>query len=155
MNGPYADLVFDANDVCRNCLRLVRRERLDPARGGLTREYEESLERDPRTTEIGYGPGETVTDHKGVFCECGCEGVYARWWDDADVDRAKFRDLAHHLLQTLDAKGVTVHTEQTVGMALQCWRDGHTLDEAFARAVDHGLAVAQPDETDARQRAES
>lgn len=141
MNGPYADHVYDANDVCRNCLRVVRQERLDPTRTGMTREYEERLERDPRTTEVCYGPGETVTDHKGVFCDCGVEGVHARWWDEDDVDRERFRDLAANLLTTLEQKRVSVHKERTVGMALQAWRDGADIDAAFARGVEYGLAA--------------
>jgi len=153
MQGPYADHVFDANDVCRNCLRLVRRERIDPVRGTVAVEYEESLERDPRTTEIAFGPGETVAEHKGVFCECGCEGVFTRWWDGEDVDHEKFKQLATSLLRTLGEKGVTVDREETVEMAFECWRDGDPIDEAFAKGVDHGLTVANQRGGEERQPA--
>lgn len=153
--GPYRDLIYNGNDVCRNCLRLVRRERIDPVRGTVGVEYEESLERDPRTTVVAFGPGESISDHKGVFCECGCEGVFTDWRDETDVDREKFKELATNLIRTLDAKGVTVNREETVGMAFERWRDGDPIDEAFARGVDHGLAVATRRGTDDERQTET
>jgi len=142
MNGPYGDLVIDANDVCNGCLRLVRQERVDPVRVGMTREYEESLERDPRTTEIGYAPADSVSEQKGVFCkQCGTESPHARFWAEADVGEDGFRELLRNLLRTCERKGVSLARQPTVAMALQEWRDGACVDEALHRAVNYGVAV--------------
>jgi predicted Fe-S protein YdhL (DUF1289 family) len=143
MNGPYGDLVLDANDVCNGCLRHVRQERVDPVRAGMTREYEESLERDPRTTEIGFAPADSVSDHKGVFCAgCGTESPHARFWAEADVGEDWFRELLRNLLRTCESKGVSLARQPTVAMALQEWRDGACVDDALHRAVNYGVAVA-------------
>jgi len=143
MNGPYSDLILDANDVCNGCLRLVRQERVDPVRAGMTREYEESLERDPRTTEIGYAPADSISEQKGVFCaECGTESPHTRFWSEADLDEEWFRDLLRHLLRTCERKGVALARQPTVAMALQEWRDGACVDDALNRAINYGIAVA-------------
>jgi len=106
----YDDRVIAARDVCSNCFRLLRVERVDPTRGGLTREYEASYEREQRNTSIEYGPAEVVSEHKGVFCECGVESPRERIWGDADVDRDRLATLLAQLLRTLRRKGLRVAT---------------------------------------------
>ncbi len=65
----YHEHLLDASDVCNSCHRVIRVERQDPTRGGLTREFESHYERHRDHTEIGYGPAKSVSDEKGVFCE--------------------------------------------------------------------------------------
>jgi len=151
MQGPYADRVFDASDVCNNCLRRIRVERIDPTRAGLTREYETTLTRNRQTTVVDHGPAESVTDQQGTFCErCGTESAYDRWWADSDIDADRFRGLVQQLLRTLEAKGVSVARKPAAAHALQARRDGDSVDEALATGVDAGLqsAVARDSDTD-------
>jgi len=158
MQGPYADHIVDASDVCNNCFRRIRVERVDPTRAGLAREFETTLTRNRRTTVVDHGPAESVTDQQGTFCEaCGTESAYDRWWADADIDTDRFRDLVRQLLRTLEAKGVTVARKPAAAHALQAWRDGDSVDEALATGVDAGLqsAVARETDTSDTARADS
>ena len=43
MNDAYEEHLFDASDVCRNCLRRIRVERVDPVRSGMGVEYEATM----------------------------------------------------------------------------------------------------------------
>jgi hypothetical protein len=158
MQGPYADHIVDASDVCNNCLRRIRVERIDPTRAGLVREFETTLTRNRRTTVVDHGPAESVTDQQGTFCEaCGTESAYDRWWADADIDDDRFRDLVQQLLRTLDEKGVTVARKRVAAHALQARRDGDSVDEALATGVEAGLqsAVARDSDTPDTARADS
>jgi len=139
---PYHEHIIGAKDCCSNCLRLIRVERVDPARSGIGREYESRLERNRQTTTIGYGPADSMSERKGVFCTCGVESARERIWADADVDTDRFREFVQRMLRTLDAKGVTVNQKRTAGHALQARRDGAGVDDALATGLDHGLAAA-------------
>lgn len=154
MDGPYANHIIDANDVCNGCLRVVRQERVDPTRGGLTREYEDSLERDPRTTEVGYAPADSVSEQKGVFCaHCGTESPHERIWDDADIDRERFKTLVVRVIKALRAKGLSLHATRLAGVALQARTDGDDVDDALRRGVSAGLrasAMSEKQGEDAR-----
>lgn len=142
MNGPYADHILDSSDVCSNCHRQVRVERVDPVRGGLGGELDSSLERDKQRTEIGYGPADRVSDVKGVFCSCGVEGVHDRIWaDDGDVDDEMFRDLLKATIRTLERKDVDIDRQALAAHALQHWRDGDGVDESLSVAVDVAIAT--------------
>jgi len=85
MNDAYEEHLFDASDVCRNCLRRIRVERVDPVRSGMGVEYESHMTRHDRHTEVDHGPAESVTDQQGTFCtHCGTESAFDRIWDDVD-----------------------------------------------------------------------
>jgi len=141
----YDDRVIAARDVCSNCFRLVRVERVDPTRGGLTREYEASYEREQRNTSIEYGPAEVVSEHKGVFCECGVESPRERIWGDADVDRDRLATLLAQLLRTLRRKGLRVATRPAARQARDTFIAEDEVDAALRAGVSAGLRAAQPD----------
>lgn len=142
MSSAYQEHVLHAADVCNSCLGVIRVERLDPTRDGMARDYEAHYERHKERTVVGYGPAESVSDQKGVWCECGVESARTRIWDDADVDEDRFRTLVQTLLRTLEHKDVTVDRHRTAAHALQARRWGADVDEALADGVDAGLAVA-------------
>ena len=160
MNGAYADHILDASDVCANCLRVIRVERVDPTRDGMIREYESHYERHPHTTEIAYGPADSVSNVKGVFCDrCGTEGPYTddRVWtseraDDGTridtVDDARFEELVKQAIATLDYKGVSIQPHDFAAHALQQRKDGATVDEALGAATEAAIvASAARDDT--------
>ena len=143
MDGPYADHVLDAKDVCANCYRLVRVERIDPTKAGFFKDYQKRYERERRNTEISYGPGDCISEHKGVFCKCGVEGVYPsdRYWGER-VGVETFKDFISNCYETLSQKGVSVDRERFVETAIVNFHDGASVDESLSDALDTGLAVA-------------
>ena len=148
MDGPYADYILDASDCCVNCLRPIRVERHDPTRAGMIREYESHYERNPRTTEIAYGPADSASNAKGVFCDrCGTESSYDRVWDDEDVDDGRFRELVRQAIATLEFKEVSIQRHDFAAHALQERRDGSDVDEALAAATEAAI-VAQAARSD-------
>jgi len=148
MTDAYAEHVLEAADVCNNCLRLIRVERVDPVRSGVAREFEATYERERRHTSVEYAPAESVSDHKGVFCACGVEGARDRVWGGDDLPRDRFKTLVQHLLRTLERKGVTVKPRETAAYALQAFDDDTTPDRALARAVDAGIVAAAASDDD-------
>ena len=140
-NTSYGDHLINPGDVCNNCLQLARVERLDPTREGHE-DYERRLARNKQTTTVGYGPADSVSDQKGVFCDCGVESPRERIWTDDEIDDDRFRALIQQMLRTLDTKGVTVDEKQTAGHALRARRNGAAVDAALATGLDHGLAAA-------------
>jgi len=144
MNDTYQERVWNAADVCVNCLRVVREERPTPPEWRQRDSIEEAdYSRRRDTTEVAYGPGETVSEHKGIFCECGVEGSFVRVWRDEDVDADRFRTLLKRLLESLEHKGVTVDRKTMISHALQARRDGADVDEAFSQGIRYGLARAE------------
>lgn len=161
MHGPYADHLLDASDVCSNCLRKTRLERVDPVRGGITRELDSHLERDDRRTEIGYGPADRVSEQKGVFCTCGVEGSFERVWRD-EIGPQQFRRLLKNTMRTLAEKGVSYRRKTMAGTALQEFRnrvdargtlfpflEAGTVDDILSNAL--GAAIATATATDDRR----
>ena len=145
----FQELVLDASDVCQSCFRRIRVERVDPTRSGMATEDEQRLGRHERNTEIAYGPAESVTEQKGVFCDrCGTESAYDRVWTPADVhdprstlDRDRFKSMSVNCLESLEAKGLSLDRRTFVARALSELDDGWSPDEALSRATDHALAV--------------
>ena len=154
MNGPYAERLLDAPDVCKNCLRIIRIERVDPARGGVTREFESHYERDPTTTEIAYGPADSVGEQKGVFCaECGTEGAHDDFWRDDDVDDERFRELVQHAIATLEEKGVTLSRQDFARHALyQRHRQEEDVDKALSEATKAAIVAEVASDSDGPER---
>ena len=130
--------LLEAADTCRNCFRQVRRERIDPTRRGIAREYERSLERDPQTTTIGFGPSDCPPDSKGTFCECGVESPRTRVWTADDVDDERFKQLLVNAVSTLEQKGVRLRRRVTLQTALETFRAGRGVDTALTIAVKRG-----------------
>ena len=144
MHPAYQEHVLNAVDVCQNCLRIVREERQphEPRRSDVSvRESKWSRRRD--TTAVAYGPADSPSEAKGVFCSCGVEGSFVRVWDDDDVDADRFRELLKRLLESLEHKGVTVDRKTTLSHALQARRDGAGVDAALSTGIRYGLARAE------------
>lgn len=137
----YEEHVLHAPDVCNNCFQRIREERVDPARTGW-REYESHYARREETTEIGYGPADSVSEQKGVWCGCGVESARDRIWAYTEPDREQFKTLLQNAVQTLDHKGVTIDRKKMIAHALQAFDDGANVDAAIERGLDVGLAVA-------------
>ena len=154
----YHEHLLDASDVCNSCHRVIRVERQDPTRGGLTREFESAFERHRDHTEIGYGPAKSVSEEKGVFCErCGTESPYDRIWNDAeaDVDDERFRELVQTTIRTLEHKGVTLDRQTLAREALRRRHEGEHVDdclgEATEAAIRRAITRSGADQTDARR----
>jgi len=155
MNGAYAERILDAPDVCKNCLRVIRIERVDPAQSsGITREYEAHLERNPKTTEIAYGPADSVGEQKGVFCEeCGTEGAHDRIWHEDDVGAVRFNELVQQAIVTLERKGVTLSREDFAAHALNHrHRQDEGVDVALSKATEAAIVAAAASNTDEPER---
>lgn len=153
----YHEHLLDASDVCNSCHRVIRVERQDPTRGGLTREFESHYERHPLTTEIGYGPAQSVSEAKGVFCDrCGTESPYDRIWDDAedDVPDERFRELLKATIRALEEKGVTLDRQTLAREALRRRRAGDHVDDCLGEATEAAIrrAVTRSDADTDSQR---
>jgi len=155
MSEAYQEHILNASDVCSNCLRVIRIERVDPTRDGMVREYESHYERHRRTTEIAYAPADSASNVKGVFCDrCGTEGAHDRIWRSEDVDDRRFRELVQQAIATLDFKGVTLQAQDFAAHALQQRRDGADVDEALGAATEAAIvASAARDDADQKEHA--
>lgn len=146
----FHERVLDNPAVCNNCHRVIKVERIQPERVGLTDEYEAHYERRRNTTEIGYGPARSASNVKGVFCDrCGTESPYDRWWDDAAdaVDDARFRELIQATIHTLEFHGVSLSRQDFAEHALQRRRDDDHVDDCLGRATEAAI-VAELAESD-------
>jgi|APHM01.1.fsa_nt_gi hypothetical protein len=141
MDGPYADHLLDARDVCSNCFQLVRIERVDPVmyREGFSDDLDAKLSRRKRTTTREYHDSDpNPTQCKVTFCECGIEGTSERLWDPTDLSRERFKDLLRAGVETLEHKGVSLdraRKRETLAYALQSFDDSGDADRAFAEAL--------------------
>jgi len=141
-SGIYEDLVLGAQDVCSNCFRRVRVERVDPvmARDGLRHELDSHYSRRRRTTTVEHHYSTPAPPQsQATFCACGVESARHRIWDADDVDRDHFQNMLKHVVATLEAKGVSFDRVRFAGHALQRFDDGDPPDAALAGAID--LAV--------------
>lgn len=141
----YHEHLLDAADVCNSCHRVIRVERIEPTREGLSREFESVYERRRETTEIGYGPARSASNMKGVFCDrCGTESPYDRIWDDAEatISDERFRELIQTTIRTLEFKGATLSREDFACHALQHRIDGDHVDDCLGGATETAITVA-------------
>lgn len=144
MHDLFQERVLNSPAVCRNCYRTVRVERVRAETGRFDSAHESSrYARERRNTSIEFAPAETASDSKGVFCECGVESAFDRVWDDADVDRERFRAFIKAVLRSLERQGIALDRHRAAARALQAWDDDATVDEALSAGVAQGLAVAQ------------
>ena len=167
----YHEHLLDASDVCNSCHRVIRVERQDPTRGGLTREYETHQERHRDHTVVDYGPADTVGEQQGTFCDrCGTESPWDRYWDDhrtdshevatalgwlddvdepavtacqeREVSMPKFRELLKATIRTLESKGVTIDRTTLAREALRRRRDGEHVDDCLGEATEAAIRRA-------------
>lgn len=171
----FQEHVLNAPDVCNSCFRIVRepRDRLTPIRyvnrarvgdlpigetGNNQTVVEESYYgRTQHGTVVDYPPTETPTDARRVFCRCGASSAFAREWDEADVDRERFKTLLKRLARTLDRKGVTVDRKAMFTQALSWFdsrpgpaylrrfascREEWTVNHCLGAGMDAGIARA-------------
>ncbi len=164
------EYLLSASDVCNNCLRVVRVERIDPTTvGGPDADCEATYERHRSHTVVDHGPAATVSDQQGTFCDrCGTESPYDRIWDDRDIDREWFGTLVTNMLETLAHEDidVSVDRERTAGYALQMYdqraaprgrgvdrprpADDPSINECLAAGMRAGWAVATARHSTAR-----
>lgn len=150
MNDAYQEHLLNASDVCQNCLRRIRVERVDPTRSGMRVEYETYMSRHERHTEIDHGPAESVTDQQGTFCtHCGTETAFDRVWDDVDfadpelaLGEARFRELCKNAMRSLEAKGVSIDRHAFATAALSAFDAHEPVDECLGNATEHAIVVA-------------
>lgn len=144
MQGPYADHILDASDVCSNCFRVVSVERVDPVMGdGLGHELDSHYSRHKRETSVEFHDSEPEpTQAKGVFCKCGVEGSHERLWEPGDVDRDRFADLLKSAIRSVATKGVALKPDETISYAVSHWREHDDVDRALATALDAGVVAA-------------
>ena len=145
MTEAYFEHVLDARDVCANCHRKNRIERVDPvmSRSGLRHELDSHFSRMRRRTVVDYHDGtENPPDSKGVWCECGVEGSHDRIWDPSDVDRERFKSLLKNTIQSLQARGVSLKSRETAMYALSHFDEHGDVDKALAAGVDAGIVAA-------------
>ena len=143
MQGPYAEYILDSPEVCSNCYRRVRVERVDPTRNGFGDDFDSHYERRRRETSVEYpGVGSNPTNAKGVFCSCGVEGSFERLWNPTDLDRERFRELVKAAIRSVEAKGVDLRRKETAAYALSHFDDHGDADRALATALDAGIVAA-------------
>jgi len=157
MNGPYAEHLLDARDVCSNCFRVVRIERVDPvmSTSDFRHDLDSHYSRRKRTTTREYHDSDPrPTQCKTTFCACGVEGTSERLWDPTALSRARFKTLLTSGLKTLESKGIVFdrpRKRETIAYALQSFDDSGDADRAFSEAIEMGLvAQASADASDSR-----
>jgi hypothetical protein len=170
MHQTYENRVYNAGQVCRNCLGIIKSEREAYITTRMVNEaslearptvqgrdgplVEESYYgRDPQRTAVGYPPEATPTDNRTVFCECGVAGAYVRAWDDADIvhDLDRYSTLVSNLGHALDELNVQIDHERYVRRAFANFERLVSADPEAAivpaeqpiiRGVDAALADA-------------
>jgi hypothetical protein len=147
--GPYADYILDARDVCSNCFRRIRVERVDPvmSRDGLRHELDSHYSRHQRnTTREHHDSDPEVTHCDATFCQCGIEGSHERLWRPDDVDRERFRRLLKRAVKTVEGKGVALRRKETIMYAIQHFKNDADADKAISAGMEAGIVaeVAAP-----------
>jgi len=159
MHEAYQDHLIGASDVCSNCLRTIRVERVDPSRSGMTREFESYMTRHKHHTTIDYGPADRVAEEKGTFCtHCGTESPYDRIWEDVDfadpelpAGEQKFKDLCKSAMRSLEAKGVSIDRHAFATAALSNYDKHKPIDECLGAATEHAIVVGAMGQRTKRQ----
>jgi hypothetical protein len=139
----YQDHVLGAPDVCSNCFRLIRVERLDPTRNGFGGELESHYERVRQTTEVDHADcGDEPTQSQAVFCHCGVESARHRIWSSPEVGKDRFREMLKNVLRSLSRKEISIRQKEAAACAIQLFNDGAGVDESLATGIEAGI-VAQ------------
>lgn len=146
MEGPYADHILDARDVCSNCFRRNRVERVDPVMSrGLRHELDAHLSRRKQmTTREHHDSDPKPTNCDATFCVCGIEGSHHRMWDPTDIGRSTFKTLLTRGLETLGEKGISFsrnRKKEIIGYALTEFDDSGDADKALSKALEMGIVA--------------
>ena len=147
-DSAYQEYVLDAPDVCVSCFRLIRQRREKTTSG--TNRSDVSAEKSEytrvgRTTEIEYEPATVPTQSITVWCECGCQSAYDRYWDDGNdraLTMARFKEFLVRVIRSLKTKGVTLDREAAVRHAIAHYRSEHDVNDALERAVEVGISAS-------------
>jgi len=155
MHDAYYEHIYNAPDVSIDSFRLIKVERIDPHRSNLMiGETESYYSRRDEVTEIGYGPAESVSEHKGVFeCDTGVESAHDRHWDavdfhdpaNTDFGYEEFKQLCQNAMRTLEAKGVSIDRHAFATTALSRYDAGHGIDHCLGEATEHAIVSAAMD----------
>jgi len=120
MHESFQERVLSAVDVCNNCFAIVREQRLKARRNWeLSREAYWS--RRNRQTTVEFAPADSVSEQKGIFCDCGVEGSYERIWDDQEIGRDRFKRYIQQIVATLETKGLSVDRQRLAAYALAAY----------------------------------
>jgi len=147
-DSAYQEYVLDAPDVCGSCFRLIRKRREQTTSG--TNRSDVSVEKSEytrarRTTEIDHEPATVPTQSIVMWCECGCQSAYDRYWDDGDdraLTMARFKEFLVRVIRSLGAKGVTLDREAVVRHAIAHYRSEHDFNGALERAIEVGISTS-------------
>jgi hypothetical protein len=147
-HSAYQEHVLDAPDVCSNCFRPIRRERSRTT--SATGRSDVSVEKSPYTrvqehTEVDHHPEGPPTRSITVWCDCGTEGGYDRYWEDGDgrcLTKARFKTFLTRTIRSLEANGINLDRETCVRYALGHYREQHDYDEALERGIKAGIRAA-------------
>jgi len=147
-DSAYQEYVLDAPDVCVSCFRPIRQRREKTTSG--TNRSDVSVEKSEytrvgRTTEIDHEPATAPTQSIAVWCNCGCQSAYDRYWDDGGdraLTMARFKQLLVHVIKTLEAKSVTLDREAVVRQAIGHYQSEHEFNAALEDAVEVGIQTA-------------
>jgi hypothetical protein len=145
MTDAYFEHIVDAREICSNCHRKNRVERVDPvmSRSGLRHELDSHYSRDERRTTVDYHDSDPEPTHaKGVFCGCGVEGSHDRIWEPTAIDRERFKQLLQNTVRSLEERGVSIKRKEMVAVALSHFDDHGDVDRALATGTDAGIVAA-------------
>jgi len=145
MKGPYADHLLDAKDVCSNCFRRIKTDRVSAYLnddGGGTSLGSHYSRRQRSTTKEHVDSIEEPAHSEMTFCDCGVADAYHREWDPTDINRPAFKELVKQAITTLEAKGVTLRSKETARYAASHWADHGDVDRALATALESGIVAA-------------
>jgi len=166
MHGPYADHILDARDVCLNCGRKNRTDRVSAhMRDGVAtgKTLDSHLSRDKRRTSREHVTlGEEPAHCETVFCECGVETQFERIW--SALDYGQFKSYVKRIIRTLREKRVDVTERTLMEHAFRGFRETvrdrglflpvleqDVVDELLADAVDAAIATATAGGTEAER----
>lgn len=157
MHDAYQEHLLDESTVCSSCFRTIRVERIDPYRSNDL-EAAATLSRKKQTTEIGYGPAESVTEQKGTFCDyCGTESAFDRTWDSVDFHdpagpygRERFKQLIKNAMWVLGEKASGFDPHTFAEYALARYDDGHGIDHCLSEATEHAIVTPGDGQNDQR-----
>jgi hypothetical protein len=146
--SAYQEHVLDAPDVCSNCFRPIRRERSRTT--SATGRSDVSVEKSAYTrvqkhTEVDHHPESTPTKSITVWCDCGTEGAYDRYWEDGDgrcLTKARFERFLARSIRALERKGVSLDRETCIRHALGHYASKHDYDAALKRGIEAGIQTA-------------
>lgn len=141
MQDAYGEYILDARDVCSNCFRRIRVDRVDAVRGdGLGHELDTRATRDVQTTTVDHHDLDPEPAHsQGTFCDCGVEGAHDRLWNPDAVSEAQFKTLLTRAAITLAQKGISLSRETLLEVAYRTWRAEDNVDDALAAGIEAAI----------------